>query len=286
MRLSVSTNVWFEQYGAIAHREIAESIALVAQAGFQAMDFCFHDLTTYDSPFMRADWQRSIAAYAEQAAQCGVRFLQGHAPVFRLPEEAESVALLIRSLEASRMLGIGTLVAHPLNVRGKNALSANTAYFLRLAEESERRNVGIAIENMWDLSADKRFGTTAEELCALVDAVDSPRVCVCWDVEHGGLQGQDQKAQIRLLGDRLSALHISDATDETNIHILPYQGLVDWDDVTTALAEANYRGDFTYELQHYLWRTPRALALPMLHAARQVGEHLIAQIESKRRSVK
>ncbi len=44
-----------------------------------------------------------------------------------------------------------------------------------------------------------------------------------------------------------------------NVHVLPYTGNTDWDMILKALAKADYKRAFTYEIQHYLLAMPEKL---------------------------
>ena len=117
--------------------------------------------------------------------------------------------------------------------------------------------MGIAIENMPDITQ-KRFCCKAEELCALVDAFNNPLVGCCWDTGHGMISGDDQYEALTLLGHRVKALHIDDNYGTArDVHLLPYEGLIDWSRVLRALHEIGYDHDFAFE--HALNPTPHAV---------------------------
>ena len=144
--------------------------------------------------------------------------------------------------------------------------------------------MGIAIEDMWGKTREgvPRFAIEASELRELIDRVDAENVGACWDAEHGSIEKLDQAAAIRLLGPRLKALHISDQTAADNIHILPYMGFTDWDEVLSALSEIGYDNPFTFEIQHYLLYLPMELVPSALRLSREVGAYMIRRIQTFR----
>ena len=163
-------------------------------------------------------------------------------------------------------------------------MQRNVDFFRRLSDEAGRYGVGIAIEDMWGRTKEgvPRFAIEARELCELIDRVDAENTGACWDAEHGSIERLDQGAAIRLLGPRLKALHISDQTARDNIHILPYMGFTDWDEVLSALAEIGYKNPFTFEIQHYLLYLPLELIPSAVRLSREVGEYMIRRIEAFR----
>ena len=104
-------------------------------------------------------------------------------------------------------------------------------------------------------------------------------MAVCWDFEHGSIMGLNQRHVVERLGKRLKAVHISDQTGINNIHILPYQGVTDWDEVLKALADFGYEGEFNFEIQWYLRRVPEELLLPSIRYSGELGNWMVKQIE-------
>ena len=110
----------------------------------------------------------------------------------------------------------------------------------------------------------------------LVDSLPYPNVGCCWDVEHAAICHQDQRKALALVGKRLKATHISDYNSVKNDHILPYMGLVDWQEVMDALRIADYQGDFTYEIHNYTANMPEAGIQTALAHSIAIGNHLLS----------
>lgn len=287
MILATSTNALFERADG-SRIPVEESIRCCAQAGYRALDFCFIDQITTKTAFLEPNWKRYLQEIREQAEALGVRFVQSHGPLYDFCNSSDpwQEELVRRSVEGSRLLGVPWMVMHPMSKVDGDRLSPSTAernisYFRRLADSAGRFDVGIAVENMWGRTPEgvRRYTVDPEELYDLLDRIDAENVGACWDTEHGSIEGIDQGAAIRRLGDRLKALHISDQTSHVNVHILPYLGITDWDDILKALAEIGYDHPFTYEIQHYLLRLPLELAPAALRFSRELGSYMVQRLE-------
>jgi len=88
------------------------------------------------------------------------------------------------------------------------------------------------------------LGNSSAEIKALVDGIDS--IAVCCDVNH--LLRETPQAFIRAVGERIEAVHISDYDGQDEKHWPPGRGVIDWDEVISALAEAGFPGPFMFEV--------------------------------------
>lgn len=290
MNLCTSTNTIYERADG-SRIPAAESVRLCAEAGYKELDFCFVDQIFGKTEFLGPDWRNYVASFREQAEALGISFVQSHGPIYSFcsGRNGQTEEWLRRSLEGSRMLGARWMVMHPdtLVTGGgldPRTMELNADFFRRLSDEAGRYGVGIAIEGMWGKTREgvPRFAIEAAELRELIDRVDAENVGACWDAEHGSIEKLDQAAAIRLLGSRLKALHISDQTAADNIHILPYMGFTDWDEVLSALAETGYDNPFSFEIQHYLLYLPMELVPSAIRLSREVGEYMIRRIQTFR----
>ncbi len=292
MKLSTSTNMLFERIG-MERVEQKTAIELCAQAGYQVLDFCFHDLITYESPFLGDGWETYTQQMINTAGRCGVVFEQGHANVYDFlnPKADHEFHRKVteRSIMASERMGISWLVIHPSTDFGSAAMfresrRKNIEYISRLAEFAGQHHVGIAVENMWDLHiAPKRYyADNAEELVDLVAAIDMENVGICWDLEHASIMGQNQRKAMELMGERLKVTHVSDQTGVNNIHVMPFQGVTDWKEAMEALADIGYEGNLNYEAQWFLNKVPMELVMPSLVYSVEVGRYLIGLYEQRK----
>ena len=141
----------------------------------------------------------------------------------------------------------------------RGALLGCEKYILPLFESSEltMENVNEYIEPLRKI-ADKahHFGITVcletilngSELIEILDLINHPAITVVFDTGNRIAFGHDLAADIRLLGNRISHVHIKDKNIE-NQNVTLGTGLVNFKDVFEALNDIKYEGPYTFETQ-------------------------------------
>lgn len=288
MRLSTSTNLYFERTGS-KDVTIPESILQCAGAGYRVMDMNFYDCIQHVTPFTTPEWEPWIQEIRQTADRNGVVFSQGHAPFYNFCDstikEREYLDQMIRrSVDCAQILEIPWLVIHAGTdfASGRPVFDSrrkNVEYFKYLLEYAAERNVGIAVENLWDYSMAplRRYTANAEELTDLVEKLSETHdnAGICWDFEHGDIMKQDQKAALLMIGTRLKATHVSDHCGLGNEHIIPFSGRTDWKNVLPVLKQISYEGDLTYEMHRYACGIPEELIPAALKYSVEVGRYLL-----------
>ena len=59
--------------------------------------------------------------------------------------------------------------------------------------------------------------------------------------------GESPSNALRELGSEVRALHIRDNDGKSDLHKIPFEGIIDWADFAQALQEVGYQGVFSYE---------------------------------------
>lgn len=118
-----------------------------------------------------------------------------------------------------------------------------------------------------------------KEYCRFYEELGDKEHFICLlDTGHSGLAGEDAASSIRILGPRLKALHVNDNCYTDDHHLVPYQGMIDWDRILHALADIDYQGDFTFEALH-LWERGDESFYPLqaryLH---EVGSYMVGRL--------
>ena len=290
MRLGTMTSLFRDRRECAEHFGYIESIQRCRKAGFTVLDMNLCALNRRQTTLHLDNWQEQVDEIRNEAERLGCVFSQSHPPYRRgregtfatAEEEAFFRAMSLRALEITAMLGAKWTVIHPvMDVTADiNDVDAHVRYnqqmFAREAELAAKLGVGLAFENMFD-GDQRRFGSTAEDLIAIQDSFHSDLIGVCWDVGHANRMYRDQLKPIRRLGSRIKALHIDDNYGTArDMHLLPYEGLIDWSKVMRALHEIGYDHDFAFE--HALNPTPHAVMPDQLRYMCALGRHMLSDL--------
>lgn len=237
---------------------LVRAVEMMIEAGYPAIDITMWDVKA--CPF--TDDYREVAATLKAMAEpAGVKFVQAHAPFGGGYDKytRELVPLLPRAFEFCSLLGIESIVVHPITRghfygREEEHFNLNMKFYSALAPLARTNKVKIAIENMWD-----RHPVTGRicdhvcadphELCRYYDMLNDPEVfTICLDLGHVALCGREPEDAIRIIGhDRLGCIHAHDVDYISDLHTLPGAAKIKWDDVARALGEIDYKGVFNME---------------------------------------
>lgn len=298
MKLSVNVENLFYRF------PLEKCAEIYKNAGFDAIDYALTDMVNDASPF-NGSWYRSYTeGLCKRVAALGLTVNQTHAPFtfsYRLWADEASFRdivypRLVRSIEISAILGAQVVVMHPLHhfpYRGheEEIFEKNMAFYRSLIPVCRDCGIVMGIENMWQ--QDSRRGCIVHDTCSqkeefvrYIDTLDSEYMKACLDLGHIGLPAQKDEAQdvIRALGhDRLKALHVHDNNYRADQHNLPFHGKLNWQEITRALADIDYTGDFTYETTTEFMRgAPDAFVPIGVRYMAQIGKYLIEQTEEER----
>ena len=240
---------------------VEKSIELIADAGFDAVDFSDISIET-------PVWENTYSDYAKHlkntALSCGIVFSQSHAPItgsslsYFNGDMQKVIDRICRSIEFSSLLGAEHVVVHPIQdpkfaTKSEEIFEKNISFFSKLAKCAEDFNVKLAIENMVMATLDglnKRDGVCADpaEFKRYIDTLNSNYVTCCLDYGHSALSGREPQDMLRAMGGQyITSTHIHDNDFVHDSHQLPCTMRMDWDEICKAMAEIDYKGDFTLE---------------------------------------
>lgn len=262
-------------------------------AGFRYLDYGFGSDFSKKTGMFSEDWQTYLEELKRLADELSVTFVQSHAPMGRPIVKDANYEEFIEGnkhcIECAAALGIPNIVIHSGYDKGlskEETFSRNLEFYEKLIPTAEKYNVMILIENfdkmIWD---DWYWIDNAPDQKELIDYVAHPLVAGCWDIGHGNMNPLSQEEAIKLLGSRLRALHVQDNFGEKDIHVAPYFGTVNYDEVMCALLDIGYEGYFTFEsdnlplANHYrkpFDRDQRLLSVPL--SIKMKAEELIYEI--------
>lgn len=266
-----------------------QAIRMLAKAGYEAFDLSLFCMLNDNDP-LNTDDHLSIANHLRTVAEeCNILCNQAHAP---FPSSKADQAFnqsifrrIVRAMEIASILGAKQIVVHPVQhlYYPENAArlqQMNLEFYTALIPYCQKFGIKVALENMFQMDPRRKVliestCNSPDEFCAYMDALPREYFTACLDIGHCALVGQDAANMIRALGhDRLGALHVHDNDFHHDSHTLPFMGVLDWNAITTALADIRYQGDITLEADNFMGRLPEATLAEATHLMCTVAKHL------------
>ena len=298
MRLVLNVDDDYDVFG------FSETARMVKAAGFDAIDRGLFDMKNLEHPLNGSSWMAAAEELKNTFLAQGLPIVQTHAP-FKFPGMEDPAVLreqfypmVVRAIEVSAALGAKCVVVHPLHhipyYENRDKLfDMNMQFYRSLIPVAKSNGIKIAVENMFQ--RDKVRGnyvidstcSRPDEFCRYVDTLDSEHIVACLDIGHTTLisGNADTSEFIRILGhERLQTLHVHDNDFKNDRHVIPFSGKVDWYQVTKALGEINYSGDFVYEclIKRCINQLTPQMYPVILEYMAKIGRHLIDEVEKNR----
>lgn len=271
---------------------------MICEAGFDALDYSMFCMQADDNILNQPAYLEHVIEVKKIVESYGKYFNQAHAPFpsFKVGEDKYNTVILEkikRSIEIAGTLGAKNIVIHPTyyGKDSKRNLELNAEFYNNLIPLCKEYNIKIACENMF--GRDRRrhciipnICSVGEEFKAMMDMLDPRYFTACVDIGHAGLVGTTAPEMLRTLGhDNVGCLHVHDNDYLEDRHCPPYFFDLDWEEITQALAEIDYKGDLTFESDDFLVNFPEEVfpaAYKLLH---DIGRSLIKKIESKKEKI-
>ena len=275
-----------------------EALCIIKDCGFDCADLSLYGdygLNKINSPDYK-EWAKDMKEYADSI---GMFYNQSHTPFVFSREASENfrteiVPIMDRAFEICSILGIDTVVVHPLQYvpykDNKEYLrEKNMEYYTTLRPYAEKHGVRICLENMFqrDPETQKRI----QSVCCFdggfidyFDTLNSDTFTCCLDLGHCGLVGTSAQDAIRMLGhDRIGALHVHDNDLIADQHRPIGMGKIDWDEVAKALAEIDYKGVFTLEAANTVQKSFMPIMEKYLYESARI---VVDKIENYKKELK
>lgn len=230
---------------------ILDVLPAIARAGFKSVE-----ISTATGHLRQHDPQE-VAAVRRAMDSLGLRTHSLHAPFgthanFTSLDIAERRAALEEMAAASaalEMLGGDLFIVHPGGEdphwswqRGahlKQSVESLTAMWSGCRDRGQTLIIETPLPHL--------LGGQPDDFTWILERVPPEGVGVCLDTSHTSLGGVLFEA-IDRLGPRLLHVQASDNRGRTDDHLVPGEGIIDWQRVQTALQDVGYRGVFMLEV--------------------------------------
>lgn len=271
-----------------------ESIRRLKAAGFEHIDLNLTSIGSDLNMFYADDWEQKAHLLREEAEKIGVKFVQSHAPFnprrsFKQLSKEEELAFrerLMRGQKICEICGVPNVVIHAINRVDAmmEDIEAHVQYNYEFYDEflnaCDKAGMYACFENL-----PRGCTQYAAQLLEFMKAGKGHNVAVCWDFGHGQLlypertwSDASQADAIRSLKGHIRAVHVHDNSGNDDEHLLPFLGVVKWEEVLPALREAGFTGDLVYEIRQNAKMPYDLMDSSMLFCA-EVGKKLIELFE-------
>lgn len=269
---------------------INDAALLCHNTGFNYVD--------YTSDFQIDNWIDNAYKEREILDLYGINVEQTHSPINRYRQFPDDIfwEYFKRSFEISKILGAKYVVVHADEYRTvdryneKEVLEYTYNYLAPYVEYSIKNGMTVAIENVFEdnnyrwpaIDGKSRYTSRIEELKAIIERFNDKNVGCCWDFGHAsvafGLDGMTEA--LKEVGKYVVCTHIHDNYGRSDLHLLPFLGDINWVRELNCLADFNYEGNLSFELNY--GSVPKSILQKWLDYAHSVGEYLIELFEGKK----
>ena len=253
MKIGIVSNYYLTGYG---YREGAERMR---KHGYLCADY--QDFVNTETDFFKLcerDFEKTLREQRNTVEGCGITFSQTHSP-WRYPprdflpeDRAERLESMKKAIRGTAYLGAPYFVVHPVMPFGANSsdnagemIEMNCDFMGQLADAGREYGVTVCLENM---PFPQLPITTSRQVADFAKRINSDYFKVCLDTGHCLVCKEDLSGAVRYIGkDLLATLHIHDNDGKQDRHLLPYEGIADWEAFSEALYDIGFDGTFSIE---------------------------------------
>lgn len=210
--------------------------------------------TGFDGFFTEWSEDACVREWKEFADKIGMVYHSIHAPFGNAAkmweaDAKDAVDELFACLKDCEENFIPIMIVHPfIGFESHTPTQEGIENYGKLVKVADKKNVKIAFENV----------EGEEYLAALMKAFESyDCVGFCWDTGHEMCYNHSAD-MLKLYGEKLICTHINDnlgisdysgkITWLDDLHLLPFDGIADWNNIVKRLNDHNYTDFMTFEL--------------------------------------
>lgn len=257
-----------------------KALKMIKDAGFDGIDYSFNAAGN-GSAIDLCNHTRKAKEVKRMLDSLGLTCVQAHAPFgfqygFKFNMSDKSFSDTVRAMEFAALLGAKNIVVHCIYVpENTDFFDYNYNFYKALEPYAQDFGISIAVENLVN-----SIFWRPDRLSHFIRLLESPVFSACVDVGHSMLMGIPPEDYISGMDKGvLKCVHIQDTGGKTDDHLIPYQGVHNWDNIIKALAKYGYTGDLSLEVIHCFDNLPGELYFPLTTYAAQVGRVLINKFE-------
>jgi len=133
--------------------------------------------------------------------------------------------------------GISTVIMHLVRTKNRPEINAQgLERIIKIIDYAKSLNVKVAFEN----------GKTPEHFEYILRNIHMRNAGVCFDSGHCHAFSKDQ-FDFEIAKGKIFEVHLHDNDGEEDLHFLPFDGNIDWQDIINKLKTSDYNGFITLE---------------------------------------
>lgn len=216
----------------------SERIKLIKEIGFERVMLWWGD--------DRNDLDGSKYDHPQIVNDLGLKIENVHLPfdgigiLWKDEEEANKrERSIIKQINELGKYDVDTVIMHITNGSKLPPLTTTMLdRITRINDAAKANGIRLALENL----------KVIEALDFILTNIKDQNVGFCYDSGHHRCYCPDQDILSRF-GDRLFAIHLHDNFGDSDMHMLPYDGNIDWDYVKNGIGQSIYDRSLTLELE-------------------------------------
>lgn len=237
-----------------------EGFKKLRELGFECLDYNICDTNMPLYHVDEGEFCTILSQKKQLAEDAGLEISQVHGP-WRWPpqdekkeDREERMEKMKKSIRACSLLGCRYWVVHPLMPFGIHDIGSgneettwtiNVEFMRELVKTAREFDVVICLENM--PMPQFSIGAPAD-IVRLIREIDDEHFMMCLDTGHVAVYPTLRLGDcVRECRDYLRVLHIHDNNGKADQHLIPYFGVIDWEDFGKALHDIDFQGVFSFE---------------------------------------
>ena len=240
---------------------IFESLDLFKSYGFDGVEICFEDIAFRLRPDLIDD--RIIALVRNHCESIGlvISAVSNHMRYFFDDFIYEQ---MIKEIKSAKKYGTDIFVISVMNdanerVACKELRKTALERIRGFCKVAEAEGVRLALEP----EPPSIFSNT-NDFITLCREIDSPALCMNFDVGHAFLTDEDMLASIDLVKDKIIHGHVEDMQRGQHLHLFPGDGDMDLAAVISKLHQVGFDGYLSLDLYNYIYEDVAKAALDTL----------------------
>lgn len=250
----------FNLYGKGHARYGKDRFLKIAQCGFSAIDYQLADTDSAFYSMSDGELENKMRSERQESERAGIEISQVHGPWRYPPEDsteenrAERMEKMKKSIVMTHFLGCKNWVVHPIMPYGTEELDTdhaqktwdlNLKFMSELLEFAKKYDVTICLENM----PMRNFSMAKPaQILKFVRTMNDEQFKICLDTGHVAVFPELNLGNVvRELGNELRVMHVHDNMGDTDSHLMPTRGCIDWNELADSLKEIGFDGVFSLE---------------------------------------